>query len=99
SPCSMHTSARRILISQLPILVPQHSAADPSNVALIELSTRIIASCVNREAMAVFRTAFALAFVASLALGSAARGEPQRFVFEKAEMGVPFRITLYAETE
>jgi len=49
--------------------------------------------------MTVFRTGFALAFIASLALRSAARGEPQRFVFEKAEMGVPFRITLYAETE
>ena len=26
-------------------------------------------------------------------------GEPERFVFEKAGMGVPFRITLYAESE
>src|SRR6188768_696173 len=34
-----------------------------------------------------------------LVLIGTARGEPQRFVYEKAEMGVPFRITLYAETE
>ena len=36
---------------------------------------------------------------ADMALGGAAGDEAQRFAFEKAEMGVPFRITLYSESE
>ena len=40
-----------------------------------------------------------LAWATAIALVVPARGEPQRFVFEKAEMGVPFRITIYAESE
>ena len=41
------------------------------------------------------------AAVALLCSGHSARGEErlQKFAFEKAEMGVPFRITLYAENE
>ena len=41
------------------------------------------------------------AMTALLCAGIPARGEErlQKFVFEKAEMGVPFRITLYAENE
>jgi thiamine biosynthesis lipoprotein len=35
-------------------------------------------------------------FLTASVLGAA---EPSRFVFEKAEMGVPFRITLYADDE
>lgn len=35
-----------------------------------------------------------------LALGAVAAAEmPEKFVFEKAEMGMPFRITLYADSE
>jgi thiamine biosynthesis lipoprotein len=37
--------------------------------------------------------------VLSLFLAADVRAEPQKFVFEKAEMGMPFRITLYAESE
>src|SRR3954464_10271522 len=37
-----------------------------------------------------------LALVVSCGLALAARADDQRFVFEKAEMAVPFRITLYA---
>ena len=37
--------------------------------------------------------------VVEMTLGSAVGAEAQRFAFEKAEMGVPFRITLYSESE
>ncbi len=50
----------------------------------------------------ILRTAFIFCAVAALFCGSrAALGEDslQKFVFEKAEMGVPFRITLYAVNE
>ncbi|RYD73443.1 MAG: FAD:protein FMN transferase, partial [Verrucomicrobiaceae bacterium] len=38
-----------------------------------------------------------LLLFALLAPGASAQAEEQRFVFERAEMGLPFRITLYAE--
>jgi thiamine biosynthesis lipoprotein len=41
-------------------------------------------------------TTLFLAWAALVAATVSARGEDQRFIFEKAEMGVPFRITLYA---
>lgn len=40
-----------------------------------------------------------LSVIASFRAPSCPAVEPQRFLFEKAEMGVPFRITLYAESE
>src|SRR3954451_18348848 len=40
-----------------------------------------------------------LGLLADMGLGGAAGAEAQRFAFEKAEMGVPFRITLYANSE
>lgn len=41
----------------------------------------------------------ALVGLAAMGVADAQAGEPERFVFEKAEMGVPFRITLYAQSE
>src|SRR5258706_1690259 len=41
---------------------------------------------------------FLFQIVAAFALAATGEAE-QRFVFEKAEMGVPFRITLYADDE
>src|SRR6187549_2843779 len=41
----------------------------------------------------------AIGYAMVLMLIRTAHGQLQRFVYEKAEMGVPFRITLYAETE
>src|SRR5689334_21750486 len=38
-------------------------------------------------------------YAAALMLVATARGELKRFVYEKAEIGVPFRITLYSESE
>ena len=51
------------------------------------------------KASAPFRYAWSCTCAFIFALPLQLRGEPQRFVFEKAEMGVPFRITLYAESE
>jgi hypothetical protein len=46
--------------------------------------------------MIFVRQGIALAFSTALAFAAVGRAESQRFVYEKAEMGVPFRITLYA---
>ena len=49
--------------------------------------------------MVAIRNSLRTFLVLAVGLASARAEESQKFVFEKAEMGVPFRITLYARSE